>query len=73
MDVSGALHEGLWLEYKDEMYFQAINYEQIHFHCKKCHEHGYLIREFPMNKLVEKSEEKKEEKSKEVFVQLNAR
>ena len=27
LDVSGALHEGLWLEYRDEDYFQAIDYE----------------------------------------------
>ena len=31
MDVSGALHEGLWLEFKDEDYYQAIDYEQIPF------------------------------------------
>jgi len=35
MDVSGALHEGLWLEYRDEVYFQAIDYKQIPFRCKK--------------------------------------
>jgi len=50
MDVSGALHEGLWLEYRDEDYFQAIDYEKISFHCRKCHEHGHLIRECPLNK-----------------------
>lgn len=29
MDVSRALHEGLWLEFRDEDYFQAIDYEKI--------------------------------------------
>lgn len=47
MDVSGALHEGLWLEYRDEEYFQDIDYEQIPFRCRKCHEHGHLLRDFP--------------------------
>jgi len=28
MDVSGALHEGLWLEFRDEVFFQAIDYEK---------------------------------------------
>lgn len=31
INVSGALHEGLWLEYRDEDYFQAIDWEQIPF------------------------------------------
>lgn len=53
MDVSGALHEGLWLEYRDEDYYQAIYYEQIPFRCRKCHEHGHLIRECPMNRKEE--------------------
>ena len=33
MDVSGPLHEGLWLDYRDETYFQTIDYEQIPFRC----------------------------------------
>jgi len=47
MDVSGALHEGLWLEFRDEDYFQAIDYEQIPFRCRRCHEHGHLVRDCP--------------------------
>lgn len=47
LDVSRALHEGLWLEYRDEDYFQAIDYEKIPFHFRKCHDHGNLIRECP--------------------------
>lgn len=50
MDVSGALHEGLWLEYRDEEYFQALDYEQIPFRCRKCHVHGHLVRECPLNR-----------------------
>ena len=58
IDVSGSLHEGLWLEYRDEVYFQTIDYEQIPFRCQKCHEHGHLIRECSLNKPAENHKEK---------------
>ena len=57
MDVSGALHDGLWLEFRDVQFFQAIDYEQIPFRCRKCHEHGHLFREFPTKKMAEKPKE----------------
>jgi len=53
MDVLGALHEGLWLEYRDEDYFQAIDYEKIPFRCRKCHEHGHVVKECPLDKTAE--------------------
>lgn len=67
MDVSGALHDGLWLEFRDEDYFQAIDYEQIPFRCRKCHEHGHLIRECPLNKPVEEAKPEQPAKDQEVF------
>lgn len=67
MDVSGALHDGLWLEFRDEDYFQAIDYEQIPFRCRKCHEHGHLIRECPLNKPVEDPKIEQAAKTQEVF------
>lgn len=73
MDVSGALHEGLWLEYTDEVYFQAIDYEKIPFHCRKFHEHGHLITECPMNKIMEKPKENIGGKNKEAFIRPHAR
>lgn len=73
MDVSGALHEGLWLDYRDEDYFQAIDYEKIRFRCRKCHEHGHLIRECPLNKTVEEPKVDKAEKNKELFTRPRAR
>lgn len=66
MDVSGALHEGIWLEYRDEVYFQAIDYEKIPFRHRKFHEHGHLFRECPMNKTMEKPKENTG-KNKEAF------
>ena len=68
MDVSGALHDGLWLEYRDEEYFQPIDYEQIPFRCRKCHEHGHLSRECPLNKKEEDKGTAKNNKDKETFI-----
>ena len=73
MDVSGALHEGLCLEYRDEDYFQAIDYEKIPFRYRKCHEHGHLIRECPLNKTVEDLKVDKAKKNKEFFTRPRAR
>lgn len=63
MDVSGALHEGLWLEYRDEEYFQALDYEQIPFRCRKCHVHGHLVRDCPLNR--KETEEDKTQSNKD--------
>eukprot|EP00253_Pinus_taeda_P012372 PITA_12372 len=73
MDVSGALHEGLWLEYRDEDYFQRIDYEQIPFRCRKCHEHGHLIRECPMNKKEEDTKTEQGNKAKDNFITPKSR
>jgi len=67
MDVVGAFHEGLWLEYRHEDYFQSIGYEQIPFRCRKYHEHGHLIKECSSNKTVEDLKVGKAEKNKELF------
>lgn len=73
MDVSGALHEGLWLEFRDEDYFQAIDYEQIPFRCRKCHEHGHLVRECPLIKPVEDAKLEQPAKNQEVFKKPKSR
>jgi hypothetical protein len=53
MDVSGALPEAIRLEFRDEQWIQSIDYEKIPFKYKIYHEHGHLIREFPLNKKQE--------------------
>jgi hypothetical protein len=53
MDVSGALPEAISLEFRDEEWIQSINYEQIPFRCRRCHENGHLIRECLLNKKQE--------------------
>jgi len=44
MDVSAALPEAISLEFRDEEWIQRIHYEKIQFRCRRCHEHGNLIR-----------------------------
>lgn len=73
MDVSGALHEGLSLEYRDEDYFQAIDYEQIPFRCRKCHEHGHLMRYCPLIRKEVETETTQSHKDKETFIKPKSR
>ena len=53
MDVSGALSEAIILEFRDEEWIQSIDYEQITFRCRRCHEHGHLLSKFTLNKKPE--------------------
>jgi len=73
MDVSRALHDGLWLEYRDEDYFQAIDYEQIPFRYQKCHEHGHLVRECPLNNKAEETKTEQAGKGKDNFIKPKIR
>ena len=50
LDISRDLPDGIELTWEDEEWFQAIDYEQIHFRCRRCHEHGHLFKDFPQNK-----------------------
>lgn len=73
LDVSGALHEGIWLEFRDEDYFQAIDYEQILFRCRKFHEHGHLVRDCPLNRTEEASKPVLEAQNSEIFTKPKTR
>jgi hypothetical protein len=53
MDVLRALLESICLGFRDEEWIQNIDYEHIPFQCRRCHEHGHLIRECPLNKKLE--------------------
>jgi hypothetical protein len=72
MDVSGALPEAIILEFRDEEWIQSIDYEQIPFRCRICHEHGHLIRECLLNKKQE-TKNTKAQQDKDGFVKLNHR
>jgi hypothetical protein len=58
MDVSGALPEAICLEFRDEEWIQNIDYEQIMFRCRRCHEHENIFRECPLNKKTEQAKTK---------------
>lgn len=73
MDVSGALHEGLRLEYRDEDYFQAIDYKQIPFRCRKCHEHGHLVRECPLSNIRGEPKPEQAAKRRDAFIKPKVR
>jgi hypothetical protein len=49
MDISKPLPGSITLEYQDDDWNQTLNYEHIPFRCRKCHEHGHLFRDFPLN------------------------
>ena len=53
MDLSGALLDEVILEVYDEEWVQTVDYEHIPFRCHKCHEHGHLSRDYPLNKREE--------------------
>jgi hypothetical protein len=72
MDVSGALPEAISLEFRDEEWIQNIDYEQIPFRCRRCHEHGHLIRECPLNKKQEATNPKTQQ-DEEGFITPNPR
>ena len=72
MDVYGALPEAISLEFKDEEWIQNIDYEQIPFRCRRCHEHGHLIKECPLNKNKEVTNPKTQQ-DEEGFITPNPR
>jgi hypothetical protein len=63
MDISKALPGSITLEYQDEDWNQTIDYEHIPFRCRKCHEHGHLFRDCPLNASAPKPAEAKQKDS----------
>jgi hypothetical protein len=60
MDISKALPGSVTIEYQDEDWNQTIDYEHIPFRCKKCHEHGHLFRDCPLNAQIPRAGEGKQ-------------
>jgi len=69
MNISKSLPGSLNLEYRDEEWLQAINYDHIPFWCRKFHEHGHLFMDFPLTILLHIVEEDNRKK-KEVFTEV---
>lgn len=72
MDLSGALPEGITLEVYDEEWVQTVDYEHFPFRCCKCHEHGHLFRDFPINN-VESNGKTSMNKDHEVFTKVGGK
>jgi hypothetical protein len=49
MNVVGALLEEVTVSYQDNEWSQTLDYEHIPFRCRKCHVHGHLFRDCPLN------------------------
>jgi hypothetical protein len=49
MNISKSLPGSVTIEYQEEEWTQTIDYEHIPFRCRKCHEHGHLFRDCPLN------------------------
>jgi len=68
LNIAKLLPGSITLEYHDEDWAQTIDYEHIPFRCRKCHEHGHLFREFPLN-VTHKEGNPESGKDKEGFMQ----
>jgi hypothetical protein len=72
MDVSGALPEAISREFRDEEWIQSIDYDKLPFRCRRCHEHGHLIRECSLEKKKE-TKNTKAQWDEDKFVKSNHR
>ncbi len=53
MELSRALTDEVILEVYNEEWVQTVDYEDIPFKSHKCHEHGHLSRDCPLNRREE--------------------
>jgi hypothetical protein len=49
MNMERFLLEAVRVAYQDIEWIQTLDYEHIPFRCRKCHVHGHLFRDFPLN------------------------
>jgi hypothetical protein len=68
LNIAKPLPGSITLEYHDEDWSQTIDYEHIPFRCRKCHEHGHLFRECPLN-MASKEGNPEAGKDKDEFMQ----
>ena len=51
MDLKQPLPDTVSFFHEDSEWVQVIDYEQVPFRCRKCHDIGHLYRDFPLNKI----------------------
>jgi len=49
MHLDKALPDSVSLYHDDFEWIQLIDYEHVTFRCRKCHAHGHLFHDFPLN------------------------
>jgi len=49
MNIMEPFPDYIELEYYDEIWQQPIDYENIHFRCRRCHEYGHLYQACSLN------------------------
>jgi len=49
MKLGKALMDSVNLLHDDFKWIQPIDYEYVPFRCRKCHSHGHLFCDFPLN------------------------
>lgn len=49
MSLDKALPNSVSLSHDDYEWIQPLDYEHVPFHCRKCHAHGHLFRDCPLN------------------------
>jgi hypothetical protein len=72
LNIAKPLPGSIILEYHDEDWMQTIDYEHIPFRCRKCHEHGHLFRECPLN-ATHKEGNSEADKDKDGFIQASGK
>ena len=66
MDISRELLEGLKLTWEEKECFQPLDYENILFRCRRCHEHGHLYRYCPLD-MTTNNTRAKEDKRRGIY------
>jgi len=71
MDLSKELPEAIRLNWEDEEWIQPLDYEQLPFRCRLCHDYGHLGRNCPKNPLRNPGPQAREkETDEEGFTQV---
>ena len=52
MNLAELLPGEVSMLHEDFEWTQTVDYEHTPFRCRKCHQHGHLFRDFPLNKKV---------------------
>ena len=49
MPLAKALNDSVSLFHDEFEWIRSIDYEHVPFRCRKCHEHGHIFSDFPLN------------------------